>query len=83
MCLHDVQMDSVSIPIALLVLAWRVRSLPLLVIPLLSLVVSLLTAFSFLDAFSTHISFPSVSPALFISTAVAVCFDWSLFLLGR
>jgi hypothetical protein len=77
------KMDAVSIPIALLVLAWRVRSLPLLIIPLLALIVSLLTSFALLDAFSTSIKFPSFSPALFISTSVAICFDWSLFLLGR
>ncbi len=77
------KMDSISIPVALVVLAWRVRSLPLIVIPLLSLVVSLLTAFSLLYQFSLSIDFPSFSPALFISTGVAICFDWCLFMLTR
>lgn len=77
------KMDAVSIPIALLVLAWRVWSLPLMIIPLISLPISLLFAFSLLDAASESIKFPSFAPALFISTSVALGFDWSLFMLTR
>lgn len=66
------KMDAISIPIALLVLAWRVRSLPLMVIPLLSLPISLLVAFTFLDAASSSTNFPSFAPALYISTSVAL-----------
>ena len=77
------QVDGVCIPLALLVLAWRVRSPPLLVIPPLALGVSMLVAFAVLDAISTVLSFPSFCPALFVCTSVSICFDWNLFLLGR
>lgn len=75
--------DAVSIPVALLVLAWRVRSLPLLLAPVLVLPLSLLTAVAMLAQASDTVEFPNFSPALFTSVAVAMSFDWTLFLLTR
>lgn len=44
--------DSIAIPAALLVLAWRVRSPPLLIIPVLCLAASMLFSFAILDGIS-------------------------------
>lgn len=60
--------DGISIPIALLVLAWRVKSLPLMLIPLLCLPASLLFAFCLLDAASQTIKFPNFAPAIYVTT---------------
>ena len=76
-------MDAVSIPLALIVLGLRLRSFPMMTVPLLCLVASLLGGFTLLEQMSTTYEFPNFSPALFISTAVAMCFDWSLFQLTR
>jgi hypothetical protein len=43
------RVDSVAIPVALMVLAFRVRSPPLLLIPVLSLLVSLCFSLAVLD----------------------------------
>ena len=77
------RMDIVSVPLALLVLAWRVQSLPLMVIAVLVLPTSLLVSLLVLGYTSRHIAYPNFSPALFISSSVAVVFDWSLFMLSR
>jgi hypothetical protein len=54
------RIDSISIPIALLVLAWRVRSPPLLLIPPLCLAVGMLFSFALLDAVSLAIRWGGV-----------------------
>ena len=77
------KMDAVSIPLALLVLAWRVRSLPLMTVPLLTLPLTILVAFSIVYKLAEHTNYPTFSPSLFVSTAVAMSFDWALFLLTR
>jgi hypothetical protein len=46
------RVDSIAIPAALLVLAWRVRSPPLLIIPVLCLATSMLFALGVLDGVS-------------------------------
>lgn len=76
-------MDAVSIPLALLVLAWRVQSLPLMLIAFIALPTGLLTSLLILGRTSLHITYPNFSPALFMPTAVAMTFDWSLFMLSR
>jgi hypothetical protein len=55
----------------------------MMTVPLLGLVTSLLGGFALLERLSHTYSFPSFSPALFISTAVAMSFDWALFMLTR
>ncbi len=77
------KMDMITIPLALVVLMWRISSVPLILVTLITMPISLLLALSWLDAQSSTTAFPNFSTALFISTAVALGFDWNLFLLTR
>jgi uncharacterized membrane protein YdfJ with MMPL/SSD domain len=82
---HDIgKGDMLAVPVAFLLLAWRVGSLPMILLPLLSIVTSILVMIAILQEISSpdH-RFAHFAPALFFCTATAIGLDWNLFLLTR
>jgi uncharacterized membrane protein YdfJ with MMPL/SSD domain len=78
-------MDTIALPLALLVLVYVLKSVRLLVFPLLSLVCSICFSFSSMYFVATKSSLPVVSfaPSMLESLTVAMSVDYSLFILTR
>lgn len=76
-------MDLGAFPIALLILTWVLRSTRLLVLPIMCLVITLLTAFLVMRYVAVRISVASFAPSVMASLSVALSIDYSLFLLSR
>eukprot|EP00301_Raphidiophrys_heterophryoidea_P019419 c4358_g1_i1.p1 GENE.c4358_g1_i1~~c4358_g1_i1.p1 ORF type:complete len:847 (-),score=201.77 c4358_g1_i1:157-2418(-) len=77
------RVDGISLPIALIVLAYVLRSMRLVLMPLLSIGVSVLTSFTIMYPISFAIDVTSVTPSLMMSTTIALSIDYSLFLFSR
>lgn len=81
---HDIMlMDGIAFPIALLILAFVLRSVRLLIIPVLCIAVSILTSFSLVLPIALSTMMVSFTPSLMMSTTIAMSIDYSLFLLSR
>ena len=76
--------DAISVPIAFLILAFCVWSMRMLVLPLLMLPIAVALCFGILDPIARHeLDFNTVAPEVVAATVIALCFDFSLFLLSR
>ncbi|XXQ33072.1 SSD domain-containing protein [Plasmodiophora brassicae] len=75
--------DSVSLPIALVLMAFLIGSVLLLALPLMSLVTTLCVSFSILYALTHVTAISSIVPPISMSLIVALSIDYSLFLLVR
>eukprot|EP00912_Choanoflagellata_sp_UC4_P001158 UC4_evm1s721 len=75
--------DGISIPVATLVIAIVLRSWRLLIIPLITGPISLVTSFSIMYGVSTKIDVISFAPSVMMSVTIAMSIDYSLFLLSR
>jgi len=76
-------MDSIVLPLAVLILAWIVRSLRLLVAPLVALGVSTAVSFGIMDIVARTMNVFSGASALMMSILIAMSIDYGLFLLTR
>eukprot|EP00052_Salpingoeca_macrocollata_P014159 m.110734 g.110734 ORF g.110734 m.110734 type:complete len:873 (+) comp19202_c0_seq2:701-3319(+) len=81
---HDLLvMDGIAFPVAMLVLGVVLRSVRLLVFPILNMAVSITTSYLVVYLISFRMSIISFAPSLMASISVAVGVDYSLFLLSR
>ena len=77
------RMDMIVLPIALVVLAFVLRSLKLMIIPLASMGFSILTSFLIMYPLSLVWEIFSFAPSIMMSLVIALSIDYSLFLLTR
>eukprot|EP00760_Papus_ankaliazontas_P017043 PhM_4_TR17011/c0_g1_i2/m.68989/K06994/K06994; putative drug exporter of the RND superfamily len=78
------RMDSIVLPLAMLILAYFVRSLRLIIIP--GICIGLTAALSFATMYligSTILTVNSLAPSLMMSVLIAMSIDYSLFMLTR
>ena len=83
--LHDIElnlgtMDAIVIPIALILFCLMVRSLRLLILPILAMVLSLALSFATATVATYFTAVMSYLPSLLMSLIIAMSFDYSLFL---
>ena len=76
-------MDGIVMPIAMIVLCYVIRSVRLMVLPLISTAVSALTSFALVYAVAQRLDIISFVPSLMMSLLLAMGFDYQLFLLTR
>ena len=77
--------DTISLPLALLLICLLVGNFILVLVPILVLVTSLVTSFAIMYLVETYSSFSvsSLSPPIMMSLTVALSIDYSLFFLMR
>jgi uncharacterized membrane protein YdfJ with MMPL/SSD domain len=81
---HDTEMmDMTALPLALIIFWLFLRNLRLLLIPMLSMVTSILYASSIMYPISIYLNIPSLAPPVMSSLCLAVSTDYTLFLLTR
>ncbi len=76
-------MDIIVIPIAMLVLAFVLRSLKLMILPILSMAISILTSYLIMYPLALTLNIFSFVPSIMMSLVIALSIDYSLFLLTR
>ncbi len=77
------KMDMIVLPIALVVLAFVLRSLKLMIIPIASMGISILTSFLIMYPLALVWDIFSFVPSIMMSLVIALSIDYSLFLLTR
>ncbi|MBY9002160.1 MAG: MMPL family transporter, partial [Candidatus Heimdallarchaeota archaeon] len=77
------KMDLIVIPLAMLVLAFVLRSLKLMILPILSMGISILTSFLIMYPLALTLNIFSFVPSIMMSLVIALSIDYSLFLLTR
>ncbi len=77
------RMDLIVIPIALLVLAFVLRSLKLMILPIASMGISILASFLIMYPLALIWDIFSFVPSIMMSLVIALSIDYSLFLLSR
>eukprot|EP00299_Pterocystis_sp_00344_P015624 c7814_g1_i1.p1 GENE.c7814_g1_i1~~c7814_g1_i1.p1 ORF type:complete len:818 (-),score=193.80 c7814_g1_i1:51-2504(-) len=77
------RVDGISMPIALAVLSYVLYSTRLVIMPLLSIILSVVLSFSMMYPISKQIDVASTTPSLMISCVVALSTDYSLFMFSR
>ena len=75
--------DGTVIPLAMIILGMRVRSYRHIGIALINLLVALLLSFAILTPIASAFDINPFAPSIMLSLGVAVCFDYSLFLVTR
>jgi hypothetical protein len=81
---HDLlMMDGIAFPLSMVVLASILRSGRLLIIPALSMFISIVTAYLILWPIALHTTVISFAPSVMMSAVIAMSIDYSLFLLSR
>lgn len=78
-----VLIDATVLPIAIGILGYSVQSWRHLINPLLNLICTLLLAFAILVPISGPIAINPFSPSIMMSLGIAICFDYTLFMLTR
>ena len=71
------------LPIAILILGYNIRSWRHMCIVLVNLICAFLLAFSLLLPIAQNRSINPFSPTIMLSLGIAICFDYSLFMLSR
>lgn len=77
-----IHMDSLSFPLALGVLAYMLRSIRLLLIPIVSMLLSIVVSFTIMYPIALSTTVIAIAPSTMMSVAVAFSIDYSLFLLS-
>ncbi len=77
------KMDMIVLPIALVVLAFVLRSLKLMIIPISSMGISILASFLIMYPLALTWDIFSFVPSIMMSLVIALSIDYSLFLLTR
>eukprot|EP00049_Salpingoeca_infusionum_P022360 m.6295 g.6295 ORF g.6295 m.6295 type:complete len:854 (+) comp5144_c0_seq1:67-2628(+) len=81
---HDLLlMDGIAFPVALITLAWVLKSARLLILPVLSMFCSILLAFTIMYPVALSMPVISFAPSMMMSATIAMSIDYSLFLLSR
>jgi len=81
---HDVVfIDLISLPVSLFVLAVVLRSVRLLILPVIAMVCSIATSFLFVRFVAEQVDVVTLVPSIMMSSSVAFSVDYSLFLLSR
>ena len=81
---HDLLvMDGTAFPLALIVLASILKSGRLLIIPGLSMIISIVTSYLIMWPIALHMTVISFAPSVMMSAVIAMSIDYSLFLLSR
>lgn len=75
--------DGISFPLALLIFSFTLKSIRLVVIPILTIITTLLTSFLIMYPIAASRNVISFAPSLMLSTTIAMSIDYSLFLLSR
>lgn len=75
--------DAVVLPIAILILGYCVQSYRHMGISVANLLCSLLLAFTICLGVTAYVDINPFSPSIMMSLGIAVCFDYSLFMLTR
>jgi uncharacterized membrane protein YdfJ with MMPL/SSD domain len=75
--------DATVLPIAVLILGFYVKSYRHMGLALLNLVVALLLSFALLVPLTDTVNINPFAPSIMLSLGLAVCFDYSLFLITR
>ena len=76
-------MDTISLPLALLVLACVLRCLPLMLVPICTIAITLVTEYLIMLPVAMAIDVVSFAPSIMMSLTIAMSFDYSLFMLSR
>lgn len=76
-------MDGIVLPLALALLSVLLRSVRLLILPILSIAISALVTFSIMYGITFVFDIVSFAPSLMMSLLIAMSIDYSLFLLSR
>lgn len=76
-------MDGIVLPLALALLSVLLRSIRLLVLPILCIAISALVTFSIMYGITFIFDIVSFAPSLMMSLLIAMSIDYSLFLLSR
>ncbi len=78
------KMDSIVLPLALLILALVLQSLRLMIIPIITIGISTFTSFMLMYPVARYwLDVGSFAPSVMMSTILAISIDYSLFLLSR
>ena len=77
------RMDSIALPVALLVFVAVLRSLTAAVVPVVAVGASVVLCFGAMVPVAAAIDIPSYCPAIMMSIVIAMSIDYSLFLLTR
>jgi RND superfamily putative drug exporter len=75
--------DGISLPLAFLVLAYILRSLRLMLLPVICIGTSIVITFGIMYFVAILVPVVAFTPSLMMSILVAMSFDYSLFLLSR
>jgi hypothetical protein len=75
--------DGVVIPVAMVILGFSVRSYRHIGIALVNLILALMLSFAILTPIAAGFDVNPFAPSIMLSLGVAVCFDYSLFLITR
>ena len=75
--------DATVLPIGLIILGFNVNSYKHIILALFNLLLSLLLSFAILNPISKAAPIDPFAPTIMMSLGVAICFDYSLFLLNR
>ncbi|EGD81811.1 hypothetical protein PTSG_11885 [Salpingoeca rosetta] len=76
-------MDGIAFPVALVTLAYVLKSARLLILPVLCMIASIVTAFMFMYPVALKYDVISFTPSIMMSGTIAMSIDYSLFLLSR
>ena len=77
------RMDMIVIPLAMVVLAFFLRSLRLMILPIISMALSVLTSFLIIYPIALVLNVFAFVPSIVMSLVIALSIDYSLFLLSR
>lgn len=77
------RMDSVALPVALLVFVAVLRSLTAAVVPVVAVAASVVLCFGAMVPVAAAVDIPSYCPAIMMSIVIAMSIDYCLFLLTR
>lgn len=75
--------DATVLPIAILILGFRVQSYRHMGVALINLICALLLAFAILVPVTKKVAINPFAPSIMMSLGIAICFDYSLFMLTR
>ena len=77
------KMDTFSLPLALFIFILMLRSVRLLILPMINIAVVVSASFTLMYPISLYLDFGSTVPSLMLSAGIATSIDYSLFLLSR
>ena len=73
------KMESIMIPIVILIFLYVIRNVVLVIIPLINLVIIFMTTFASINPIAKYSEYFSISPCINLSLIVAMSVDYSLF----